>query len=147
MRALGHHLSAVVQVGSSGVTAGVISATEQALATHELIKVKIAEEREGRPAAIAALVEGTGAEVAQTIGRTVLLFKKKKKKSKFENLVKPGGAVEVEAARKKGTKTGEKKVPNAKKLLRNAAEEADDGEVTEKAVDWYEEEVEEVDEE
>lgn len=147
LRALGHHLSAVVQVGSSGVTAGVISATEQALATHELIKVKIAEEREGRPAAIAALVEGTGAEVAQTIGRTVLLFKKKKKKSKFENLLKPGGAVEVEAARKKGTKAGEKKVPNAKKLLRNAAEEADDGEVTEKAVDWYEEEVEEVDEE
>jgi RNA-binding protein len=144
---LGHHLAAVVQVGSSGVSAGVISATEQALATHELIKVKIAEEREGRPAAIAALVEATGAELAQTIGRTVLLFKKKKKKSKFENLFKPGGEVEVETTRKKGAKAATKKAPGAKKLLRNAAEDADDGEATEKPVDWYEEEVEEVDEE
>lgn len=79
LRALGHHLSVVVQVGSDGVTEGVIGAVEQALKDHELIKVKIAEEdREGRALAVEKLATGTESEVAQTLGRTVLLFKKKK---------------------------------------------------------------------
>lgn len=85
LRALGHHLDVVVQVGASGVTDGVIGAATQALEDHELIKVKIAEEdREGRVGAIEQLVAGTGAEVAQTLGKTVLLWKKRKKKSKID---------------------------------------------------------------
>ncbi len=87
LRALGHHLNAVVMVGGEGVTEGVIAATAQALEDHELIKVKIAEEdRDGRAASIEKLVNGTNAEVAQTLGRTVLLFKKRKKKTKFGTL-------------------------------------------------------------
>lgn len=84
LRALGHHLEVVVQVGANGVTDGVIAATQQALEDHELIKVKIAAEREERETAIAALSQATGSEVAQTLGRTVLLWKKRKKKSKIE---------------------------------------------------------------
>lgn len=84
LRALGHHLGVVVQVGADGVTDGVISATEQALADHELIKVKIAADRDERALAIDQLVSATGSEVAQTLGRTVLLWKKRKKKSKIE---------------------------------------------------------------
>ena len=61
LRALGHHLAVVVQVGQEGVTAGVLAALEQALWDHELVKVKLAS--------------GTGAEVAQVLGRTVLLYK------------------------------------------------------------------------
>lgn len=84
LRALGHHLSAVVLVGSEGVTEGVIGAVEQALKDHELIKVKLAEEdRDGRALAVEKLAQGTESEVAQTLGRTVLLFKKKKKNSKI----------------------------------------------------------------
>jgi len=80
LRSLGHHLHAVVQVGDAGVTEGVISATAEALETHELIKVRIADDREGREAAIEQLASGTGSEVAQVLGRTVLLFKRRKKK-------------------------------------------------------------------
>jgi RNA-binding protein len=76
----------VVQVGSSGATAGVVGATRQALADHELIKVKLALDREEREAALQVLVEGTGAEVAQVLGKTALLFKQRAKKSKFEKL-------------------------------------------------------------
>ena len=84
LRALGHHLAAVVMVGSDGVTEGVIGAVDQALKDHELIKVKIAEEdRDGRAASVLKLSQGTGSDVAQTLGRTVLLFKKKKKNSKI----------------------------------------------------------------
>jgi len=79
LRALGHHLHAVVQVGGDGVTEGVLAATSQALEDHELIKVRIADEREGRQAAIDALAQGTRAEIAQVLGRTVLLFKRRKK--------------------------------------------------------------------
>ncbi|AKF79813.1 RNA-binding protein [Myxococcus fulvus] len=84
LRALGHHLEPVVIVGQSGVTEGVIAAVEQALHDHELIKVKINEGPETRQEAAARLAEGTSAELAQLLGRTALLFKKRKEKSKFE---------------------------------------------------------------
>jgi len=87
LRALGHHLQPVVQVGQSGATEGVVAATRQALEDHELIKVKLALEREEREAALAVLVEGTGAEVAQVLGKTALLFKRRAKKSKFVKLM------------------------------------------------------------
>lgn len=86
LRALGHHLEPVVQVGQQGVTQGVIGAIEQALADHELIKVKVGEGPAGRHEAAAQLSEATGAEVAQVLGRTVLLFKKRAEDSKFEEL-------------------------------------------------------------
>lgn len=84
LRALGHHLSVVVQVGSDGVTEGVIAAAAQALEDHELIKVKLAgDDRASRLEAVDALAKGTEAEIAQTLGKTVLLWKKRKKKSKI----------------------------------------------------------------
>lgn len=89
LRALGHHLDAVVQVGANGVTEGVLAATAQALQDHELIKVKLAsEDRDERQALVDALVSGTGSEVAQRLGRTVLLFKQRKKKPKIALVTK-----------------------------------------------------------
>ncbi|HEY1089055.1 MAG TPA: ribosome assembly RNA-binding protein YhbY [Archangium sp.] len=85
LRALGHHLSVVVQVGSDGMTEGVIAAAAQALKDHELIKVKLAgEDREERMAMVEQLAAGTEAEVAQTLGKTVLLYKKRKKNPKIK---------------------------------------------------------------
>jgi len=76
LRALGHHLAVVVQVGHEGVTGGVLAALEQALWDHELVKVKLAsEDRETRKEQTAALASGTSSEVAQVLGRTVLLYK------------------------------------------------------------------------
>jgi RNA-binding protein len=76
LRALGHHLAVVVQVGQEGVTPGVVAALEQALWDHELVKVKLAsEDRDARKEQTEALASGTGAEVAQALGRTVLLYK------------------------------------------------------------------------
>jgi RNA-binding protein len=84
LRAMGHHLNAVVQVGDSGVTDGVIAATAQALEDHELIKIRIADDRDGRAQAVETLAKETGAQVAQELGRTALLFKKRDKKSKIQ---------------------------------------------------------------
>ncbi|MFY0584269.1 ribosome assembly RNA-binding protein YhbY [Cystobacter fuscus] len=86
LRALGHHLEPVVIVGRAGVSEGVIAAVAQALHDHELIKVKINEGPEDRHEAAEKLAQGTGAELAQLLGRTVLLFKKRDEDSKFEKL-------------------------------------------------------------
>ena len=85
LRALGHHLTVVVQVGQEGVTAGVIAAVEQALWDHELVKVKLAsEDRETRQEQAEALAFGTGAEVAQVLGRTALLYRPNPEEPRIE---------------------------------------------------------------
>jgi len=85
LRALGHHLEVVVQVGQQGITPGVLEAVAQALFDHELIKVRVPEGRERHEVA-ERLASETGAELAQVLGRTALLFKKREEDSKFEDL-------------------------------------------------------------
>jgi RNA-binding protein len=85
LRALGHHLAVVVKVGQEGVTSGVVAALEQALWDHELVKVKLAsDDRDTRKEQAEALASGTGAEVAQVLGRTVLLYKQNPDEPRIE---------------------------------------------------------------
>jgi RNA-binding protein len=84
LRALGHHLSAVVHVGQSGVTPALIAAVAQAIQDHELIKVKVGDAPVDRHEAAEQLAQGTGAAVAQVLGNTVLLFRKREKDSKID---------------------------------------------------------------
>ena len=86
LRALGHHLAVIVQVGQHGVTDAVTEALDEALQRHELVKVQFADEREARHAAATALAEATNSVVAQELGKTVLFFRKREKKSKFADL-------------------------------------------------------------
>ena len=44
LRAAGHHLSPVVQVGKEGVTEAVLRQLDRALLDHELVKVKMGTE-------------------------------------------------------------------------------------------------------
>jgi len=75
LRALGHHLKPVVQIGQHGITDGIVDATRQALADHELIKVKVLEGAPiDRREAAEELARRTGAELAQVLGRTFLLY-------------------------------------------------------------------------
>lgn len=75
LRAMGHHLEPVVQVGHAGITPGVVAALEQALWDHELVKVRVGSEAPDRKAVAAELAQATGAELAQVLGRTLLLYK------------------------------------------------------------------------
>ena len=76
LRALGHHLKPIVQIGQGGITPGLIEAVGEALADHELIKVKVLEGAPlERDEAADELAEALGAEVAQTLGRTILLYR------------------------------------------------------------------------
>lgn len=76
LRALGHHLKPVVQIGQQGITVGIIDAAAAALDDHELIKVKVLEGAPvDRKEAAEELARETGAELAQVLGRTFLLYK------------------------------------------------------------------------
>jgi RNA-binding protein len=76
LRALGHHLKAVLQVGHQGVTPGLLAALEQALHDHELVKVRVLDTSpEPRGAVALQLATSSASEVAQVLGRTVLLYK------------------------------------------------------------------------
>ncbi|WP_373048891.1 ribosome assembly RNA-binding protein YhbY [Vulgatibacter sp.] len=84
LRALGHHLKPVVQIGQQGVTIGIIDAALDALDDHELIKVKVLEGAPvDRKEAAAKLAEETGAQLAQVLGRTFLLYKPNPKEPKI----------------------------------------------------------------
>lgn len=87
LRAAGHHLSPVVQVGKEGVTDAVLAQLDRALLDHELVKVKIGTETpEDRYEAAERLGAGTSAQIAQVLGRTLLLYRRHPEKPKFEPL-------------------------------------------------------------
>ncbi len=76
LRALGHALAPVVQLGKGGLSDELVAAVDQALADHELIKVKLLESFDlDRHDAAAQLAARTGSQVAQVLGRTVLLYR------------------------------------------------------------------------
>jgi len=77
MRRIGHHLDPVVIIGDAGVSDGLIRETDRALTDHELIKVRLpAAEREDRRALAEALCEACPAELVQSIGRVILIYRK-----------------------------------------------------------------------
>lgn len=76
LRALGHALTPVAHIGKDGLTAPFVAAIDQALADHELIKVKLLETAAlDRHVAAAELARATASEVAQVLGKTILLYR------------------------------------------------------------------------
>lgn len=80
LRALGHHLNPIVQIGHQGTTENVVGALKQALNDHELVKVKFNQNVDERSEALEALVAGSGGECVQVLGRTALIYLKHPKK-------------------------------------------------------------------
>ncbi|MFN2425545.1 MAG: ribosome assembly RNA-binding protein YhbY [Candidatus Binatia bacterium] len=75
LRGLAHSLVPVVHVGKAGVNEAVISATSRALDDHELIKVKIAAERDERARMAGEIERGCDAELAGAIGTIAILYR------------------------------------------------------------------------
>lgn len=78
LRSLANRLKPVVRIGAEGLTEAAVQGIRQAFNTRELLKVKVLESApEGARAtadAIAARLDGV--HVAQTIGRTVVLYRR-----------------------------------------------------------------------
>ncbi len=83
LRSLGHALDPVVAVGKGGVTEAIVRAANEAIRTHELIKVKMQREAGDRHEAAIALAARTGSVLAQVLGRTALLYRRNPEKPKI----------------------------------------------------------------
>jgi RNA-binding protein len=77
LRSLAHHLKPIVQVGNEGVTRPLLKTVEEAFNTRELLKVKVLEGAPDGPRETADLFVAAleGVHVAQTIGRTIVLYR------------------------------------------------------------------------
>ena len=85
LRGLGHSLEPIVQIGKLGLTDAVTAAVDTALEEHELIKVRIGTEcPDDRHDVAGRLAPAVKSEVAQVLGRTLLLWRKRPKDSKIQ---------------------------------------------------------------
>jgi len=76
LRALGHNLKPLILIGKKEIEEALIAETSGALDHHELIKVKLLEScLLGRQEAASTLAAACGAEVAQILGKTFLLYR------------------------------------------------------------------------
>ena len=85
LRGLGHSLSPVVSIAEAGLKETVITATEEALDAHELIKIKMRSgSRERNKSLLDDLCEKTNAVFVSKTGFTALLFRRNRNKPKIE---------------------------------------------------------------
>ena len=85
LRGHGHHLSPIVQVGKGGASPAVLKQVEQALADHELVKVRVdADSPDDRFAAADGLAALPGVNVVQIVGHAILIYKRHPQKPRYE---------------------------------------------------------------
>lgn len=76
LRAEAHHLNPTVHVGQHGITPSLITSLDDALRTHELVKVKLGRSIDVKAKdAAGELATATASEVIQVIGRTATFFR------------------------------------------------------------------------
>ena len=76
LRGIAHSRKPIVLLGNAGLTPGVLSALDEALLKHELVKVKVtATDRKERDNIIQQMTEHSGAELIQRIGHIATLFR------------------------------------------------------------------------
>ena len=75
LRRLAHDLRPVVQIGEAGLTDRVLTALDDALETHELVKLKINHERDERRELADRAARETGSALAGSGGRIAILFR------------------------------------------------------------------------
>ncbi len=75
LRGLAHSYKPLVQVGKEGLSENVFAAIDTALEAHELIKVKIAAERDQREELVPAIEERLECECVGTVGRMAILYR------------------------------------------------------------------------
>jgi len=75
LRGVAHSYRPVVQIGKEGLSESVVCAIDGALDAHELIKVKIAAERDEREQIVPVIQARLNCECVGTVGRMAILFR------------------------------------------------------------------------
>lgn len=79
LRAMAHDLQPIVMVGKDGLSENVVKALDEALACHELVKVKFQANKEETRDISENLAMKTKSDVISVIGFTSVFYKKSEK--------------------------------------------------------------------
>ena len=82
LRAKAHDLKPVVLIGKAGVTDGCLQSINEAVESHELIKIKFIEHKDNKEALSATICDKTESEIIGNIGHTIMLFRQNPDKEK-----------------------------------------------------------------
>jgi RNA-binding protein len=83
LRGLAHNLKPVILTGNKGVTPALLKEFSAALDQHELVKVKLGDDRDERKLHIAELGDSAQAELVQSIGRVACFYRRNEEKPKL----------------------------------------------------------------
>jgi RNA-binding protein len=87
LRGLANGIDAIFQVGKNGISENLVKQISDALEARELIKITVLENSPDTINEVAKEIsEKTNSQLIQVMGSKITLFKKRKKKSKFENI-------------------------------------------------------------
>jgi RNA-binding protein len=75
LRGIAHGFKPVVQIGKEGLTEQVLSAIDAAIGRRELIKIKIAGDRDHREGLVSVIEERLGCECVGMVGRVAILYR------------------------------------------------------------------------
>jgi RNA-binding protein len=75
LRSKAHALKPVILTGQAGISKNVLAEIELALNHHELIKIRLRTERDARKEMETEICTKTGAELIQSIGQVITLFR------------------------------------------------------------------------
>jgi RNA-binding protein len=75
LKALAQQLEPVLRVGKSGVSEAFLQSLDQALTTHELVKVKFAEFKEEKKKLAPLIAERSGSVLVTRVGNVVVLYR------------------------------------------------------------------------
>lgn len=82
LRGLAHHIKPVVMIGQHGLTDNVKAEINLALDVHELVKIKIAAERDERKTITYRICQFSKSELVQSIGGMSVIFRRNEEKPK-----------------------------------------------------------------
>jgi RNA-binding protein len=79
LKSKAHHLTPIFQVGKGGVNENMISQISDALEARELMKISILQNcEEDKDEVAKKIAKGSGSELVQLIGKTIVLYKESK---------------------------------------------------------------------
>jgi len=84
LRSKAHHLDPIFQVGKGGVNENMVKQVSEALEARELFKISVLQNCEEDKNVVAEhLAKGTGADIVQIIGNTIVLYKESVEKKQI----------------------------------------------------------------
>ena len=87
LRGVANTIDSIFQIGKGGITDNLVKQLSDALEARELIKITVLKNAPDYARDVAnEIAESTNSDVVQVIGNKITLFRKRKEKSRFEDL-------------------------------------------------------------